>query len=353
MVASPLAFAHVATFAAGLVIVFATWQSIIATIILPRRTRNWIAALAWLGTHRVIAGVARRLSDLDAKDRILALLGPVNIVLLLFVWLGLFVAGFALAFYAFGDVSFGDAIDLSGSSMLTLGFATAKTALARFVMFAAAASGMIVVGLQIGYLPAIYAAYSQRESLVTLLNMRCQESGSITGRNVLEQHPLPASEDLLRSLFASWEACAAAIVESHTNYPWLIVFRSPRASESWITSMLAMLDAATLLDVADAGATIPEARHCRFACAVALRELAGLLRPKVRRPQAPVPLRRGDVEAALATLAPAVASARDPDDVWNDFVAARAEYEAAALDLGAFVSVRDAGWLRPVEAGRA
>lgn len=345
------ALARAAALTAGFAIVLATWQSIVVTIILPRRTRNWIPSVAWVATYRLIVAVARLARDPAAEDALLALLGPVNIVLLLFVWLTSFVVGFALIFLAFGDVSFGEAVDLSGSSMLTLGFATAKSPLARILMLAAAASGSIVVALQIGYLPAIYAAYSQRESLVTLLNLRCQESGVVTGRNVLEQHPLPHSEALLRDLFRSWEACAASILESHTNYPWLIVFRSPRATESWITSMLAILDALAMLQALGAADAFPEAEHCRFACTGALFELAKTLRPRVARSSGRGPrLGRAEVRAALVAISPLVGATREPDEALAAFARERAAYEAPVLELGAFVRLRNLGWLRPLEA---
>jgi hypothetical protein len=228
------------------------------TIILPRRTRNWISATAWIVTYRVVVGIARGRRDPAARDRLLALLGPVNLIGLLFFWMTLFVTGFASIAYGVTDNGLASAIDLAGSSLFTLGFATGTTALSHLLMFVAAASGTIVVGLQIGYLPTIYAAYSARESHVTLLTMRAAEGGVTTGATILANHALPRSANLLATLFASWEANAAAIIESHTNYPWLIVFRSPRATESWVTSMLAMVDAVALLEALAPSSVPPE-----------------------------------------------------------------------------------------------
>jgi len=193
-------------------LVLATWQSIIVTIILPRRTRNWIAVTGWVATYYVLTALAQRARDPARKDAILALLGPVNIVGLLGTWMLLFGVGFGFVMWGTEAASFWDSLDLAGSSIFTLGFATGKTPFSHFLMDLAAASGMIVVGLQIGYLPTIYGAYSQREALVTLTSMRCSEgNGVLTGASVLRNHPLPPSADLLRSLFASWEASAAAI----------------------------------------------------------------------------------------------------------------------------------------------
>lgn len=330
-------------------LVLATWHSIILTIILPRRTRNWISATAWIVTYRVIVGIARGRRDLAARDRLLALLGPINLIGLLFVWMTLFVTGFASIAYGVTDSGLAGAIDLAGSSLFTLGFATGTTALSHLLMFIAAASGTIVVGLQIGYLPTIYAAYSARESHVTLLTMRAAEGGVTTGATVLANHALPRSANLLATLFASWEANAAAIIESHTNYPWLIVFRSPRATESWVTSMLAMVDSVSLLEALAPSSVPPEAEHCRFACIATLDVLSGTLIPEPARDRLlETPLTRDEVVAALENLAGRVPFERDVETAWRTFAAARASYEPHALALAAFMLLPQHGWLRPL-----
>ena len=342
-----LSLAHVVAFVAGVAIVLATWQSIIVTIILPRRTRNRISLVFWLATYRIVSALAR--ARAASGDGYVALLGPVNIVALLFGWMALFVSGFGLVFWSFAHTSLSDAFDLAGSSMFTLGIAAGTPGLLRALMYVCAASGMIVVGLQIGYLPTIYSAYSAREALVTLLNMRCQENGTITGATVLANHPLPESSELLEQLFASWEACAAAIIESHTNYPWLIVFQSPRPSESWVTSMLAILDAIALLEAVAPRSVSPQAEHCRFACTIALRELASMLLPKPDAIAPANPLTATEVGRTIDELRAVLPSAeRSAAQAWEIFRVRRVEYEASALELAAFMQRPRAGWLRPL-----
>ena len=342
---------HVLFVIAGILLVLATWQSIIVTIILPRRTRNWIAVTGWVATYYVLTALAQRARDPARKDAILALLGPVNIVGLLGTWMLLFGVGFGFVMWGTEAASFWDSLDLAGSSIFTLGFATGKTPFSHFLTDLAAASGMIVVGLQIGYLPTIYGAYSQREALVTLTSMRCSEgNGVLTGASVLRNHPLPASADLLRSLFASWEASAAAIIESHTNYPWLIAFRSPRASESWVTSMLAILDAISLLQAIGPSSLPLEAEHCRFACTTTFRSLSEMLRPRETFPRHRDALSYEAFASAVeGAIAPALVE-RDVEDAWPIFRAARAGYESYALELAAYMwlPIPAKAWLRPV-----
>ncbi len=351
-----LAASHVVVFLLGVTIVIATWQSIIVTIILPRRTRNWISQSGWVSTYEFLTWLARRARDPLRRDAILALLGPVNIVGLLFTWMALFAVGFAFMMWAAGGGRFAESFDLAGSSIFTLGFATGKSAFSHFLMDAAAASGMIVVGLQIGYLPTIYAAYSTRESHVTLLTMRAADGGILNGISILRNHPLPLSYDLVRNLFSSWETSAAEIIESHTNYPWLIAFRSPRASESWVTSMLGVLDTIALLDALAPTLLPPEAEHCRFACASTLDVLAGLLVPQPRESTAVVaPLTRDEFLTAVESLRPYLPFEREPAAAWPLFCTSRAEYEDAALKLAAYIMipVPPEGWLRPVAAANA
>jgi hypothetical protein len=346
-----LATSHIVAFLVGVAIVIATWQSIIVTIILPRRTRNWIALGGWVTTYESLTWLARRARDPLRKDAILALLGPINIVGLLFTWMVLFAVGFAFMMWAAGGGRFAESFDLAGSSIFTLGFATGKSAFSHFLMDAAAASGMIVVGLQIGYLPTIYAAYSTREAHVTLLTMRAADGGILNGVSILRNHPLPLSAEIVRNLFSSWETSAAEIIESHTNYPWLISFRSPRATESWVTSMLGVLDTISLLDALAPTLLPPEAEHCRFACASTLDVLSRLLSPQPRDPSdAVAPLSRDEFVAAVESLRTYLPFEREPAAAWPLFCASRAVYEKSALKLATYIMipVPPGGWLRPV-----
>ena len=66
--------------------------------------------------------------------------------------------------------SFPAALREAASSLFTLGFAVRNGTEPSVAEFLAAASGLIIVALQIAYLPTLYAAYNRRETVVTLLN---------------------------------------------------------------------------------------------------------------------------------------------------------------------------------------
>jgi hypothetical protein len=59
--------------------------------------------------------------------------------------------------------------------MFTLGLARSSHLTNDTIVIFAAASGFVVVALQIAYLPALYAAFNRRESLIAMLASRAGE----------------------------------------------------------------------------------------------------------------------------------------------------------------------------------
>ena len=88
------------------------------------------------------------------------------------VWLGLLVAGFAMLLLPSLDGRVGAAISDAGSSMFTLGYAAPVGSGSTTLEYVAAFTGLVVIGLQVGYLPTLYAAFNRRETEVSLLVSR-------------------------------------------------------------------------------------------------------------------------------------------------------------------------------------
>ncbi|MFY9849783.1 MAG: hypothetical protein WAK83_19625 [Trebonia sp.] len=61
--------------------------------------------------------------------------------------------------------SFANALREAGSSLFTPGFAARSGTEPSAAEFLAAASGVIIVALQIAYLPTLYAAYNRRKTV--------------------------------------------------------------------------------------------------------------------------------------------------------------------------------------------
>lgn len=336
-------------FAAGGALLVATFGSVINTIILPRQSRSRISYFAWQAVRRAFFFVANLRPRYEEKDRVLALLGPVALLATLAVWLLLLLLGYALLFWPLVGGDFGQALRQAGSSLFTLGVASSPRGGPTALEFAAAATGMIVVALQIGYLPTIYGAYNRREILVT--SLRGRAGAPSWGPEILVRHHLSQITSTLPALYAQWEALAADIGESHASYPWLMAFRSPDPLQHWVTSLLAMLDSAALyLAVAPALAP-PEARPFLRAGFLAMRTLARVGAMPVDedpRPDGPLNLTFEQFAWGVDHLRQmGFPVERTADEAWPDFRGWRVNYERAAYGLADLLVAVPAPWSGP------
>jgi len=335
-----------AGFVLGLALVSATLISVIATIVLPKGVRSIIAYLVWRAVSEAFMGVADRLRSYEAKDRLLGLLGPVSLLALLAVWLLLAILGYALVFLPLTGDDLMTAFRLAGSSLFTLGIASSSKGPATVVTFCAAATGLIVVALEIGYLPTIYGAYNRRETLVNMLESRAGEPA--WGAELLAREQLIGGLDALGPFYTDWERWAADLTESHVNYPWLLSFRSPYPRRSWVVSLLAVMDAAAL-QLALAPSTAPSAaRHCLRTGFLGLRALAGVFgfRPlSDPRPDDSIMLTYEEFDEAVDRLeAVGFPVERPRQQAWRHFRGWRVNYEAAAYFLADQVVAVPAPW---------
>lgn len=345
-------------FALGLALAVATWRSIIVTIVQPRSVSSHITWLTWRTVNSVFLFVARRLPDYTQKDELLSLLAPIALMTMLVVWLVCFLLSFALIFWPLiPGGSLASALDLSGASLFTLGIAYPLRGAPIAIQFIAASTGMIVVALQIGYLPAIYGAYNRREALVTGLSIRA--GAPSWGPEILARHGDPKSRATLAPLYAAWEGWAADIVESHASYPWLIVFRSPQPLHSWVIGLLAVLDSAALYLALAPDEAPAEALQCLQAGIIAFEHVsvvtedAGYSGKRARAALA----WRGAKPGASPTLpyerftygvehvrSGGFPVTRSAEDAWMIFSAWRAQYETLAYALADFVVATPAPW---------
>ena len=138
------------------------------------------------------------------------------------------------------------------------------------------ASALLVVALEIAYLPALYNQFSTRETEVTLLEARA--GNPAWGPEILARHHWLDTMDELPPLYSDWERWAAAVSESHANYPGLIWFRSPVSTRSWLVGLVAMMDSAALYHSVSPAQTPRQARLCLSMGINCLRSMARALR---------------------------------------------------------------------------
>jgi hypothetical protein len=167
----PVAGRVVAAVAGGL-LVLAAGASVTGTLIVPRPVRGRLTRMVdWIADRAYHFGT-RNIGEYRRRDRVLATQAAVILLGQLALWLGVSYAGFALLLWPFAARGVASAFVDAGSSMFTLGFAVPAGTAPAAVVFVAAATGLVIVALQIGYLPTLYSAFNRRETEVALLNAR-------------------------------------------------------------------------------------------------------------------------------------------------------------------------------------
>jgi hypothetical protein len=338
-------------FAAGVVVFGATMFSVLGTLVVPRSVDSRISrASEWL-LDTVFRWATRRVRSFELRDRLLAWQAPTSLLVRLAVWLALLAVAFAFLLLPAVHGSLDRAFSDSGSSIFTLGFAaphgTGGTALEYFAAF----TGLIVVGLQVGYLPALYAAFNRRETEVSLLIARAgvpawgPEILARTRWGIYDGDARP----MIDELFAAWERWAAEVAESHTTYFTLARLRSPRPWSHWLTSLIAVMDAAALhLSLAPSREPKLSARLCLRMGFVALDQIARTMRLPV--PDDPDP--NGDISVDFVEFAAAVTMLREigypvertAEEAWPHFRGWRVNYDVAALSLARALDAPPALW---------
>ena len=341
-------------FGAGLLLVMGTLMSVAGTLVVPRAVNSPVSlTVEWFLdlTFRVITKPAR---TFERRDRILAWQAPMSLLVRLAVWLGMLIVGFALLLLPSMKGHLGQAVSEAGSSVFTLGYAVPASGDSTTLEYLAAFTGLVVIGLQVGYLPTLYSAFNKRETEVTLLSSRAgvpswgPELLARSRWGIQDGNTAP----VLESLFFTWERWAAEVAESHTTYFTLTRFRSPRPLSHWLTALIAVMDAAALhLAVAPSQEPKLAPRLALRMGFVALEQIARTMRqpvPDEPDPDAPISLTFADFQQATAMLREVDYPIECSDEeAWPNFRGWRANYDATALLLARQLDAPPALWTGP------
>ncbi len=236
-------------------IVVVLWESF-ETIILPRRvTRRFrlthvFYRSAWLPWAKLTTSLIppRR------QETWLSFFGPLSILILLGLWAGMMIFGFALLQWANGsailtkDGNAGFVIDLymSGTTFFTLGMGDAipKNSLGRFLVVLESGMGLGFLALLIAYLPALNQSFSRREMSISLLDARA--GSPPTASEIFRRQGHENGMDALRQFLREWEQWSAELLEGHLSYPVLAYFRSQHENQSWLSALTAILDTSAM-----------------------------------------------------------------------------------------------------------
>ena len=335
---------------AGIAIVFLVWGSLVRTAVLPRGHLSRLSV--FVGRKLVRGGflfVAGLFGDYERKDRILAVSAPVSLLVLLVVWLLGFCLGFGLNIWPLADGTFAAALREASSSLVTLGFVATETPAVTAADFAAGLTGLIVIAVQIAYLPTLYGSFNRRETVVTMLQSRA--GAPAWGPEILARAQQVGILGSLPGLYEEWERWAADVTESHTSYPVLIWFRSPHPLRSWILGLVAIMDSAAMYN-ALCPATAPiEGRlalRMGFTC---LRSVADVM----RIPYDPDPYPDDPIELTYEEFLGGVhrlqkidfPMERTPEEAWDHFRGWRVNYEAIAYKIADAVVAPPGPWSGP------
>jgi hypothetical protein len=349
----PLAGRSVAAIAGGL-LMLAVWASVIGTLIMPRSFSSWLTRWVDQVVNRAFLAAVRAIADYRRRDRMLAAQAAAILLAQLVAWLGISFIGYTLLLWPF-VTGITRAFTVAGSSMFTLGFSEPAGGLPSAIVFAAAATGLVIVALQIAYLPVLYAAFNRRETEVALLNARAGVPSwgpELLARTHYALGSGVSTIDTLPDLYAQWERWAADVAESHTTYLPLVRFRSPRPLSSWVTALLAVLDSAALfLALSPKSAPVVPARLCLRSGFLCFRQIARAM--GIHVPEEPglndkITLTYQEFFDAITRMREVdFPIERDPADAWTDFVGWRVNYEQAAYAVAAALDVVPALWSGP------
>jgi hypothetical protein len=338
---------QILVFIAGLITVILTLSSALSTFVLPRAARSQL--------NRVVFGLLRRVFDFilhfaktyERRDTIMAYYAPIGVMLLVPTWYVLIALGYAAMYWSLDVGNPTQAIRLSGSSLLTLGFESNNAFWVMILEFTEAMLGLIMVALLIAYLPTMYAAFSRREQVVNLLEVRAGSPPSAL-EMLLRFHRNHGLEKL-SEYWKVWESWFADIEESHTTLPALIFFRSPRAENSWVTAAGAVLDAAAItLSVLEIPYEV-SAALCIRAGFLSFRRIANYFDiPNPQDPHYPetqICVERSEFDRVVDQLEEAGLPLKpDREQAWRDFAGWRVNYDRALILLCGLVMAPQASW---------
>lgn len=337
-------------FVVGLfLLVVVTGVSVVKTLLVPRPGYPPLTNLVSHAVRVAFRLMTDGVPGLARRENILAKVGPAFLISLLVSWLALTFLGFALMMWPFSHAGFSGSLQESGSSLFTLGFDAPHGAAPAALVFAEAASGLVLSALLIAYLPVLYAAFNRRETQVNMLEALA--GSPAWGPELLARQVLIDNFAYLPTVYERWTEWAADISESHANYRTLIFFRSPDPTGSWLLSLLAVLDAAALHLSLWPSTAPSQARPVLRVGYTTLRALAQSLRLRVPvdpRPYDPLQLTRAEFEQGVAWIeAAGKAPERDLDEAWLHFRGWRVNYEAAAYAIAHLLNLPPALWSGP------
>lgn len=339
---------HTLAFVGGLLMILATVLSAIRATILPRGVQNRTSRSVTSAVRAAFRLRTRRSTSFESRDRIMAMLAPVALLVLLATWLVLIMSGYTLIYLGVAGRSLRQSIQLSGASLFTLGTTTDARLGPSLLTYTEAGLGLLLVALLITYLPSMYGAFSRRENGVSLLQVRAG-SPPRAATMLIRYHRIEESRYRLTELWRQWEAWFTDIEETHTTFPILMFFRSPQPDRSWIASAGVLLDGASFWAGAIEHPKDPDVQLCIRAGFLALRQIGDTFKVAYNAdpdPGDPISVSRQEWDEAMAEMeAAGLPLSADRDQAWEAWKGWRVNYDAVLLNLARLVEAPPIPWV--------
>ncbi len=341
-----LLLVRIVVFALGAYIVFRACLSALRTFVLPRSAPDRFNRTTFIVMRRLFELRSKHMQTYLERDKVMELFAPTALITLLVVWLFTINLGYIAMNWAIDVQSWYDSFKISGSSLLTLGFALVDNFPTTVLVFSEATIGLILIALLIAYLPTIYAAFSRREAAVTMLEIRAGSPPSAV--ELIIRYSRLNRLGQLGELWTSWEAWFVDLEESHTSLAALSFFRSPQPHRCWVTAAGAVLDGAALVRSAVDIPVDSQADLCIRAGYLALRYISAFfLIPYDADPSPddPISISRMEFETALDEMeAAGVPLKSDREQAWRDFSGWRVNYDTVLLAIAELMIAPPARW---------
>lgn len=219
--------------------------------LLPRRVKRdprlarWLLRTLWVPWRWFATRLPR-----VAADTMLGVFGPFGLIaILVMLSVGVIVAfgGLQWAILAhLGSVDrtgFAHALYFSAATFFSASLSfSPNTALGKAMQVVEAATGFGFLAIAIGYLPALFQAFSRRETAVARLDPRA--GSPPTAGALLERNGARGGWAELDSYLREWESWTAELMETHLSYPILGWFRSQHVNQNWLAALTTIVDTA-------------------------------------------------------------------------------------------------------------
>lgn len=329
-----------------------------STFLLPKRVKRDPRIAR--GLFRAIWRPWRWLAGLFSQalgDAMLGMAGPLGLLTILAVLSSGVIVGFSALYWATsshlgtpGVSGFGDDMYFSAGTFVSTSVpALSGVFAARVLQVIEATLGLSFLAIAIGYLPALFQAFSRRETAVSRLDPRA--GSPPTAGALLERSSQRGEWRELADYLGEWETWSAELMETHLSYPILGYFRSQHVDQNWLAALTTVTDACAYMiaygpyeESEAAELTFRTARH-------ALADLAFVFDPRgIRKAR---PERQRLTPESLRRLHSALENSglhsEESEAAASTLAELRASYEPYAVALSHQLRLPLPDWLPPGE----